>query len=134
MIGVVASKFNEIITARLVEGCVEELEREGLEYRVFWVPGTFEIPYLISKLYAQGTYKGFVAIGCIIKGETEHWKFLSSAVISSLAVFSMEKVIPITHAILTVENLEQALHRSGGKLGNKGKEAARALIELLRLP
>ncbi len=134
MIGVVASKFNEIITARLVEGCVEELEKEGLEYRVFWVPGTFEIPYLISKLYLQGTFKGFVAIGCIIKGETEHWKFLSSAVISSLAVFSMEKVIPITHAILTVENLEQALHRSGGKLGNKGKEAARALIELLRLP
>jgi 6,7-dimethyl-8-ribityllumazine synthase len=134
LIGVVASKFNEIITARLVEGCVEELEKERLEYRVFWVPGTFEIPYLISKLYLQGTYKGFVAIGCIIKGETEHWKFLSSAVISSLAVFSMEKVIPITHAILTVKNLEQALHRSGGKLGNKGKEAARALIELLRLP
>jgi len=134
LIGVVASKFNEIITARLVEGCVGELEKEGLEYRVFWVPGTFEIPYVISKLYLQGTFKGFVAIGCIIKGETEHWKFLSSAVISSLAVFSMEKVIPITHAILTVENLEQALHRSGGKLGNKGKEAARALIELLRLP
>jgi 6,7-dimethyl-8-ribityllumazine synthase len=134
LIGVVASKFNEIITARLVEGCIGELEKEGLEYRVFWVPGTFEIPYLISKLYSQGKYKGFVAIGCIIKGETEHWKFLSSAVISSLAVFSMEKVIPITHAILTVENLEQALHRSGGKLGNKGKEAARALIELLRLP
>jgi 6,7-dimethyl-8-ribityllumazine synthase len=134
LIGVVASKFNEIITASLVEGCVGELEKEGLEYRVFWVPGTFEIPYLISKLYSQGTYNGFVAIGCIIKGETEHWKFLSSAVISSLAVFSMEKVIPITHAILTVENLEQALHRSGGKLGNKGKEAARALIELLRLP
>jgi 6,7-dimethyl-8-ribityllumazine synthase len=134
LIGVVASKFNELITARLVEGCVGELEKEGLEYRVFWVPGTFEIPYLISKLYSQGTYKGFVAISCIIKGETEHWKFLSSAVISSLAAFSMEKVIPITHAILTVENLEQALHRSGGKLGNKGKEAARALIELLRLP
>jgi 6,7-dimethyl-8-ribityllumazine synthase len=134
LIGVVASKFNEIITARLVEGCVGELEKEGLEYRVFWVPGTFEIPYLISKLYSQGTYKGFVVIGCIIKGETEHWKYLSSAVISSLAVFSMEKVIPITHAILTVENLEQALHRSGGKLGNKGKEAARALIEILRLP
>lgn len=132
MIGVIASKFNEIVTTRLVEGCVEELERNGLEYKVFWVPGTFEIPYYIAKLHSQGTYAGFVAIGCVIRGETEHWRFLSSAVISSLVVFSMEKVVPITHAILTVENLEQALQRSGGKLGNKGKEAARALIELLK--
>ncbi len=134
MIGIVASKFNELVTAKLVEGCVEEFEREGLEYRVFWVPGAFEIPYIISKLHSQGNYKGFVAIGCVIKGETEHWRFLSSAVISSLVSFSMKKLVPITHAILTVENLEQALQRSGGKLGNKGREAARALIELLRLP
>lgn len=134
MIGVVASRFNDFITERLVKGCIEELEKEGEKFKVLWVPGTSEIPYGISKFYEEGNYKGFIAVGCIIKGETKHWEFLANSVITNIIRFSMERVIPITHAILTVDNLEQAINRSGGKLGNKGREAAKALLELLKSP
>jgi len=131
LIGIVVSRFNNFITERLYRGCVEELEKKGLRYETLWVPGSGEIPYGIAKLYSEGKYSGFIAIGCIIKGETKHWEFLANAVIGNIIRFSVEKVIPITFAILTVDDIEQAINRSGGKFGNKGSDAARALIELL---
>ncbi len=131
MVGIVASRFNGFITERLVEGCVKEFERRGMEYKVLWVPGAFEIPFGIARLHATGKYDGFVAIGCIMKGETRHWEILASSVINNLIRFSVDNRIPVSHAVLTVDNVEQAINRSGGKFGNKGSEAAKALIELI---
>ena len=131
MIGVVASRFNSIITERLVEGVKGKLEEAGVPYEVIWVPGSFELPQAISLLWSR--YEAFVAVGCIVKGETAHWEYLSSAVISSLMDLAVKGRKPIGLAVLTVSSIEQGLNRAGGKFGNKGEEAAEAVLNLLRL-
>ncbi len=131
MIGVVASRFNSVVTERLVEGVERKLEEAGVPYEVIWVPGSFELPQAVSLLLNK--YAAFVAVGCIVKGETAHWEYLSSAVISSLLNIAVESKKPIGLAVLTVDSIEQGLNRAGGKFGNKGEEAAESVLGLLKL-
>ncbi len=131
MIGVVASRFNSVVTERLVEGVERKLEEAGVPYEVIWVPGSFELPQAVSLLLNR--YAAFVAVGCIVKGETAHWEYLSSAVISSLLNIAVESKKPIGLAVLTVDSIEQGLNRAGGKFGNKGEEAAESVLGLLKL-
>ncbi len=132
MICVLASRFNSVVTERLVEGAKRKLEEAGARYRVVWVPGSFELPQAVSILMDR--CKAFVAVGCIVKGETAHWEHLSSAVISSLLDLAVKNGKPIGLAVLTVSSIEEGLNRAGGKFGNKGEEAAEAVLSLLKLP
>jgi 6,7-dimethyl-8-ribityllumazine synthase len=132
MIGIVVSEFNKIITEKLLEGARKVLEENNFNYEVYFVNGSFEIPIMIKLLSKKKTFDGFIAIGCIIKGETEHYKYIAKAVSYGIMKLSLELEIPITFSILTVDNLEQALNRAGGKFGNKGEESAKALIKILK--
>ncbi len=134
MVGVVVSRFNDLITERLLDGAAKILEENGIEFDVHWVEGSFEIPQMIAKLLRESDkdYEGFIALGCIIKGETDHNEHIARAVSYGLMKLAIEKDIPITFGILTVDSIEQALNRAGGKFGNKGEEAARALLPLIR--
>jgi 6,7-dimethyl-8-ribityllumazine synthase len=132
MIGIVVSEFNKIITEKLLEGAKKVLEENNFNYEVYFVNGSFEIPIMIKLLSKKKAFDGFIAIGCIIKGETEHYKYIANAVSYGIMKLSLELEIPITFSILTVDNLEQALNRAGGKFGNKGEESAKALIKVLK--
>ncbi len=132
MIGIVASEFNNIITKSLLEGARKVLEENNLNYEVYWVNGSFEIPIMIRLLSKKKSYDGFIAIGCIIKGETDHHEYIANAVSYGIMKLSLDLSIPIAFSILTVDNLEQALNRSGGKYGNKGEESAKALVNILK--
>ncbi len=133
MIGIVASEFNNnIITKSLLEGARKVLEENNLNYEVYWVNGSFEIPIMIKLLSKKKNYDGFIAIGCIIKGETDHHEYIANAVSYGIMKLSLDLSIPIAFSILTVDNLEQALNRSGGKYGNKGEESAKALVNILK--
>jgi 6,7-dimethyl-8-ribityllumazine synthase len=132
MIGIVVSEFNKIITEKLLEGAKKVLEENNFNYEVYFVDGSFEIPIMIKLLSKKKAFDGFIAIGCIIKGETEHYKYIAKAVSYGIMKLSLELEIPITFSILTVDNLEQALNRAGGKFGNKGEESAKALIKILK--
>jgi len=132
MIGIVVSEFNKIITEKLLEGAKKVLEENKYNYEVYFVNGSFEIPIMIKLLSKKKTFDGFIAIGCIIKGETEHYEYIAKAVSYGIMKLSLELEIPITFSILIVDNLEQALNRAGGKFGNKGEESAKALIKILK--
>jgi len=132
---IVASRFNSVITEKLVDGAVRKIMEAGgpYGYEVVWVPGSFELPQAVSILSGKGEYKGFVVLGCIVKGETSHADHLASAVISSLLKLATERGVPVGLGILTVDSLEQALNRAGGKFGNKGEEAVEAVLSLLKI-
>ncbi len=133
MVAIVVSRFNEVITERLLDGAARVLEENGIEFDVHYVEGSFEIPQIIKKLIDSDNYEGFIAIGCIIKGETDHNDYIARAVSYGIMKLSIETGIPITFGVLTVDSLEQALNRAGGKFGNKGEEAAKALLPLIRM-
>jgi 6,7-dimethyl-8-ribityllumazine synthase len=134
-IGIVISRFNDFITKRILEGAINALKRYGAKeenIEVYWVPGSFEIPFILREI-AQKNYDGLIAIGCIIKGETPHFEYIANEVFKLIQKIMYEYKKPIGLGILTVEDMEQAIERSGGKMGNKGEEAAEAVIELLNL-
>ncbi|MCS7245356.1 MAG: 6,7-dimethyl-8-ribityllumazine synthase [candidate division WOR-3 bacterium] len=131
MIGIVASSFNSLITKNLLEGAESVLKKNGLSYEIYFVNGSFEIPIMIKLLSKLKKFDGFIAIGCIIKGETEHDKYIAKALIYGIMKLSLELEIPITFGIITAKDITQALDRAGGKYGNKGEESARALISIL---
>ncbi|MDI9634647.1 6,7-dimethyl-8-ribityllumazine synthase [Geitlerinema splendidum] len=129
-VGIVVAKWNELVTKALLEGALDTLQSCGNpEVVVVHVPGTWEIPVVAKNLL--NTCDGLVALGCIIQGATTHAALLASDVSSALARLQMESGKPITWGVLTPENQEQALDRAGLKLGNKGREAASALVETL---
>ncbi len=134
-IGIVISRFNEFIIKRLLEGAIESLKRYGAREEnidVYWVPGSFEIPYILKEI-ASKDYDGFLAIGCIIKGDTPHFEYIANETIKGIQRIMYEFKKPVGLGILTVEDMEQAIERAGGKMGNKGEEAAKSLVELLNL-
>ncbi len=130
---IVASRFNSVITERLVDGAIRKIKEAGDSYEVVWVPGSFELPQAVSTLSVNGEYKGFIVLGCIVKGETSHADHLASAVISSLLKVAVDRNVPVGLGVLTVDSLEQGLNRAGGKFGNKGEEAAESVLSLLNL-
>ena len=134
-IGIVISRFNDFITKRILEGAINALKRYGAKeenIEVYWVPGSFEIPFILKEI-AQKNYDGLIAIGCIIRGDTPHFEYIANEVFKLIQKIMYEYKKPIGLGILTVEDMEQAIERSGGKMGNKGEEAAEAVIELLNL-
>ena len=135
-IGIVTARFNEIVVRSLLEGARRALREADVEenaVRIVEVPGAFEIPWGVAILIDQWRPDGVIALGAIIQGETEHHQYIAHAVFSALAHLSTQYKIPIGLGILTTATLQQALERAGGKLGNKGYEAARAVLQCLRI-
>jgi 6,7-dimethyl-8-ribityllumazine synthase len=131
--GIVVAHFNEMITKKLLEGAVEGLKRHGAdldESIVVWVPGAFEIPVAAKKLAASGKYDAVITLGAIIRGSTTHFDFVAGQASSGIAAISQETGVPTIFGILTTDTIEQAIERSGTKMGNKGFESAQAAIEM----
>jgi 6,7-dimethyl-8-ribityllumazine synthase len=132
----VASRWNDFLTSRLVEGALDALERLGADEKavaLFKVPGSFEIPLLARKLAATGKYDAVICLGTIIRGETPHFDYLAGEVTKGIAQAGMETGIPVVFGIVTADTLEQAIDRAGVKAGNKGFEAAMSAVELVNL-
>lgn len=132
--GIVQGKFNEIITDRLLQGALDTLRRHGMDtskIEVAMVPGAFEIPLTIKRMALTGKFDALIALGCVIRGATPHFDYVAGECASGIARVSLESDIPIGFGVLTVDTIEQAIERAGGKAGNKGVDAALAAIETL---
>ncbi len=135
-VGIVLSRFNQFISERLLEGALDAFQKLGAEDKdiaIYKVPGSFEIPALAKKLAKTGKVDGILCLGVLIRGDTPHFDFLSAEVTKGLAQIAMEDGLPVSYGILTVESIEQGIERAGTKAGNKGYDAAFALIEMLNL-
>ncbi len=134
--GIVVSRYNEIITKALLEGALNHLRRSGVsetDIEVAWVPGAFEIPLALGEFAKSARFDGLIVLGCIIRGETTNYEHIAQTTTGTVARISLERGIPIGFGLLTVESFEQALARSGGKTGNKGREAAESTVEMADL-
>ena len=132
-IGIVAARFNDFITARLVEGAIDGLQRHGVadgDIEIVKVPGAYEIP-LAAKMLAQSKkYQAVICLGAVIRGATPHFEYVSAEVSKGVASASMEAGLPVIFGVLTTDTIEQAIERAGTKSGNKGWDAALAAIEM----
>ena len=134
--GIVASRFNDFITKKLLEGCIDALLRHGAkdsELEVAWVPGAFEVPLVAKKMANSKKYDAVICLGTVIRGETPHFDYVASEVAKGIAHVSLDSNIPTIFGIVTAENIEQAIERAGTKDGNKGKDAAVTAIEMVNL-
>ena len=133
----VASRFNELIVRRLVEGCEDALARHGVnvdqQVDIIWVPGAYEIPLICQKAASSGRYGCVVALGAVIRGATPHFDYVCAAVNSGVAKASLDSGVPIIFGVLTTDTIEQALERAGTKAGNKGFDAGVAALEMVSL-
>lgn len=135
-LAVVASRFNDLITRRLLDGAADAVRRHGGsegDLTVAWVPGAVEIPVVAKKLAASGDYHAVITLGAVIRGATSHYDYVCSAVTSGVSAAALETGVPVIFGVLTVDSIEQALERAGTKAGNKGFEAAVAAIEMANL-
>lgn len=133
---IVASRFNEFITSKLIGGAVDCLKRHEAgddNIELIWVPGAFEIPLACKKLASTGRYDAIIALGAVIRGATSHYDYVCSEVSKGVASVSLEKEIPVAFGVVTTENIEQAIERAGTKAGNKGWDAAMTAIEMSNL-
>jgi 6,7-dimethyl-8-ribityllumazine synthase len=135
-LAIVASRFNDFITKRLLDGALDCLRRHGApetSIDVVYCPGAFEIPQIAAQLAKSGKFDAVICLGCIIRGETPHFEYIAYAVTGGIARAAMETGRPIVLGVLTTDSLEQAIERAGAKGGNKGWDAALAAIELADL-
>jgi 6,7-dimethyl-8-ribityllumazine synthase len=135
-IGIVVSRFNSFVSDRLLEGALDGLQKMGAldaDLTVYRVPGAFEVPLVAKKIARSKTVDGILCIGALIRGETPHFDYLSAEVTKGLAQIAMEDGVPVAFGILTVDSVEQGIDRAGTKAGNKGYDAAFALVETLSL-
>ena len=135
-VGIVASRFNEFITAKLLSGAMDGLLRHDVreeDIHVAWVPGAFEIPLIASKLAKSGKYDAVICLGAVIRGSTSHYDYVCSEVSKGIALTSLESGVPVMFGVLTTENIEQAIERAGTKAGNKGYDCALGAIEMVNL-
>ncbi len=133
---IVVSRYNETITSKLLEGAVATLTTAGVleeAIDVVWVPGAWEIPLVADRLGGQDRYAAILCLGAVIRGETSHDQHINRQVSLSLGEISLRRQLPVLFGILTCESLEQAIHRSGGQVGNKGVECAEAALEMVSL-
>lgn len=134
--GIVVSRVNEFVTARLLDGALDALARSGVQpedIEVVRVPGSFEIPVTAKKMAQMRRYDAIVCLGALIQGETPHFNYLGTAVTQGVAQAALESGVPISFGVLTTNSLEQAIERAGAKQGNKGWEAGIAAIEMANL-
>ena len=132
----VASRFNDFITERLVAGAVDALIRNGADDKditLIKVPGCFEIPLAAKKLATAGKYDAVICLGAVIRGSTPHFDYVSAEVSKGIAQVSLESTVPVIFGVITTDNIEQAIERAGTKAGNKGWDAAIAGIEMANL-
>jgi 6,7-dimethyl-8-ribityllumazine synthase len=135
-IGIVISRFNSFICERLLEGAMDALIRHGADendIEVVRVPGAFEIPLVAKKMVSSGRYDGLICLGAVIRGSTPHFDYVCAEVSKGIASVSLDAEMPVGFGVLTTDNIEQAIERAGSKAGNKGAEAAMAVIEMLNL-
>ncbi|MDR2191874.1 MAG: 6,7-dimethyl-8-ribityllumazine synthase [Endomicrobium sp.] len=132
----VASRFNELITNKLVSGAEDMLKRHGAsdeDISLVWVPGAFEIPAAAKKVADSGKYDAVICLGCVIRGATPHFDYVAAEVSKGVAAISIQGKIPVVFGVLTTDSIEQAIERAGTKSGNKGSDAAVSAIELVSL-
>lgn len=133
---VVVSRYNDSITSKLLSGAVDTLASHGVAddaIDVAWVPGAWEIPLVAREFAQSGKYAAVLCLGAVIKGETTHDEHINRQVSLSLGRIALDAGIPVLFGVLTCNNLEQAIHRSGGNVGNKGVECAEAAVEMVSL-
>ncbi|EFW36611.1 6,7-dimethyl-8-ribityllumazine synthase [Treponema phagedenis] len=135
-VGIVAARFNEFITAKLLSGAMDGLIRHEVredDISVAWVPGAFEIPLIASKMAKSGKYDAIICLGAVIRGSTTHYDYVCNEVSKGIASISLATGTPVMFGVLTTENIEQAIERAGTKAGNKGYDCALGAIEMVNL-
>jgi 6,7-dimethyl-8-ribityllumazine synthase len=135
-IGIVAGRFNEFITGKLLSGALDALKRHGVSEEhvsIAWVPGAFEIPLTAKKMAKTNHYDAVITLGTVIRGATPHFDYVSGEAAKGVANAAMETGIPVIFGVLTTDTIEQAIERAGTKAGNKGWEAAVSAIEMANL-
>lgn len=135
-IAVVCSRFNEFFVSKLLGGAIDAIVRHGgkeEDIAVAWVPGAYELPFMVKQFLASGKFDGVVAAGVVIQGATPHAGYINNEVSKALAQLSLEFGKPVGYGLVTADNIEQAIERSGSKSGNKGHDAAMAVIEMANL-
>ncbi|HXD32381.1 MAG TPA: 6,7-dimethyl-8-ribityllumazine synthase [Pyrinomonadaceae bacterium] len=133
---VIASRWNDFITSRLLEGALDALDRLGADddaVEVYKVPGSFEIPLLALKVAESGKFDAVICVGTIIRGQTPHFDYIAGEVTKGIAQAGMQTGVPVIYGLVTADTLEQAIDRAGAKQGNKGFEAAMSAVELVNL-
>jgi 6,7-dimethyl-8-ribityllumazine synthase len=132
----VAGRFNEFITSKLVGGALDALKRHGVEETaidIAWVPGAFEIPLIAKVLAGKKDYDGIICLGAVIRGATPHFDYVSSEVTKGVAHVGLDAEMPVIFGVITADNIEQAIERAGTKAGNKGFDAAMTALEMANL-
>ena len=135
-VAIVAARFNEFITSKLIGGAMDGLSRHGVQendVHLAWVPGAFEIPLIASKLAASGKYDAVICLGAVIRGSTSHYDYVCAEVSKGIAQVSLQSQIPVLFGVLTTDTIEQAIERAGTKAGNKGYDCALSAIEMVNL-
>ena len=132
-----AARFNDFITSRLVDGALDTLRRHGVDIEeratVVWAPGSYELPLVAQRLAASGQYDAVIALACVIRGGTPHFDYVAGEVAKGLAQVGLSTGVPVGFGVLTTDSIDQAVERAGTKMGNKGSEAAMAAIEMVGL-
>ncbi len=134
--GIVASRFNDFITKRLLDAALDTLIRHGAkesEIEVAWVPGSFEIPLIANKMARSKKHNAVICLGTVIRGATPHFEYIANEAAKGIARINLDTGIPTVFGIITADNIEQAIERAGTKEGNKGKDAALSAIEMVNL-
>jgi len=135
-VGIVAARFNEFITSKLVSGAVHALTRHEVnedDIDIAWVPGAFEIPLIASKMAKSKKYEAVICLGAVIRGNTTHYDYVCIEVSKGIATVSLNSDTPVMFGVITTENIEQAIERAGTKAGNKGFDCAVGAIEMVNL-
>ena len=135
-VGIVASRFNEIIVNKLLGGAVDGLVRHGVEEKnitAAWVPGAFELPIIAQKMAMSGKYDAVICLGTVIRGDTSHYDLVCNEAAKGIAQVGLSSGIPVLFGVVTTENIEQAIARAGSKSGNKGYDCALSAIEMVNL-
>ncbi|MBE3583411.1 MAG: 6,7-dimethyl-8-ribityllumazine synthase [Limnochordaceae bacterium] len=134
--GIVVSRFNEFLSAKLVDGALDALGRHGVrpdDIDIVWVPGAFEIPLLAKKLAESHRYDAVICLGTVIRGATPHFEYVAAEVSKGIAQVGLGSGVPVLFGIITSDTIEQAVERAGTKMGNKGWDAALAALEMANL-
>ncbi len=135
-VAIVASRFNELITAKLLSGAMDGLTRHDVreeDVDTAWVPGAFEIPLIAKKMAKSGRYDAVICLGAVIRGATSHYDYVCAEVSKGIAQVALESEVPILFGVITADTLEQAIERAGAKAGNKGFDCASSAIEMVNL-
>lgn len=135
-IGIVVGRFNEFINTKLLDGAIDGLKRHGVDeddVDIAWVPGAFEVPFIAQQMVKTGNYDAVIGLGTVIRGSTTHYDYVCNEAAKGIAQVSLKTDVPVIFGIVTTENIEQAIERSGTKAGNKGYDSAISAIEMANL-